>query len=225
MRRARGTTQRPTGPAPRIRNPLAIKRSPRVLERNVSVNTYVTPEWIPPDVELVRGDGKSCAIVGNAQSIMNRNDGHIIDVYDKVIRINNPKVTNNQCQGSRCDILFITPVSLKRLPRQKNRPYEIINVGTHLVNFFNEWSDKLRQDVGCDKARPTTGFIAIAYMIELGYNTSLFGFDWFRTPSLSAYHIAGKPDLQGDTKWEHHYPEWEEEIVKELITNAAMKTS
>lgn len=219
MRRSKGTTRRPTGPAPRIRNPLSLRRSPRVIERIVSSDRKL------PSVQLDRGEGKSCAIVGNAQSILDRSDGHIIDVYDKVVRINYPKTTNVQSQGSRCDILFVTPLSVKRLPRQQNHPYQIVNVGTHIVDFFNMWSDKLRQEVNCDKARPTTGFIAIAYLIDLGYTVNLFGFDWFKTPSLSAQQIIRRRDqeIETETKWQHHYPQWEEAIVKELIAKAAMR--
>lgn len=211
-------------PAPsRIRNPLAIgKRKPIVIDRVVSVNTYITPEWIPPTVELARGDGKSCAIVGNAQSIMNRNDGHIIDVHDVVVRINSPTIVNNQCQGNRCDILFITPLSLKRLPRQKNRPYQIVHLDRHIPEFFDYWTQILRADTEDERARPTTGFIAIAQMAELGYNIKLFGFDWFSTPSLSDPNRHRNPSSE-KTKWKHHHPLWEKAKAEELIIRSIMK--
>lgn len=219
--RQRSRLDRPA--PPRIKNPLAIGRKQTVVRpRTAAVNTYVTPEWIPSAINLVRGDGKSCAIVGNAQSIMNRNDGHIIDAHDVVVRINSPVIANNQCQGNRCDILFITPLTLKRLPRQKNRPYQIVNVGTHLADYFEYWTKVLRQEVDCERARPTTGFIAIAQMAELGYNIKLFGFDWFNTPSLSDPKRQSNPSSE-DTKWKYHYPLWEKEQAEKLILQSIMK--
>jgi Glycosyltransferase family 29 (sialyltransferase) len=227
MRKPRGGTRRPMGPAQRIKNPLALRKAPRVVERTVSNTNYITPEIIPPNVTIPRGDGKSCAIVGNAQSIMDRTDGHIIDVYDTVVRINTPKPQSKQSQGERCDILFITPLSLRRLPRQKDRSYLIVNVGTHLVDYFNMWTTALRKEVDCPKARPTTGFVAIAHMIDLGYNVSLFGFDWFKTPSLSACATRGHRNVSKQTNstlWQYHYPEWEEATISKLIIKSAMNS-
>lgn len=220
----RNTIRRPPGPATRIRNPLSLKkpRTPIVVERTGANET------LPKNINIPRGDGVACAIVGNAQSILNQEAGILIDAHEMVVRINNPNIINPVCQGTKCNILFATPTSLRQLPRRKNRHYQIVDVGSHLADFFESWSDTLRQDVGCDKARPTTGFIAIAYMVELGYSVKLFGFDWFKTPTLSTHPTnhnrlnVSKPDIP--TLWKHHYPQWEEQTVKALLYDAMLGT-
>ena len=237
MKRLRRSLRRPTGPAPRIRNPLSQKRlkndlEPRVIERGTSrimsqkelerrqriiaereqrliritqAQRNNNAKLLFPIPDIPNGEGKSCAIVGNASSILQRKDGAIIDTHDVVVRINTPKIISKEGQGGRTDYLFVTALSAARLPRLQFPPYVVFNVSAHYTDeAVNKWSSVIRRETGNGRARPTTGFVAAMYMFEKGYNISLFGFDWFATPSIPLH-----PSIKSNTHWEHHYPAWE----------------
>ena len=62
------------------------------------------PEVAPCPVELELA-GRSVAIVGNASSILDRNDGALIESHDLVLRMNRGLPVSRQAQGVRTDIL------------------------------------------------------------------------------------------------------------------------
>jgi len=164
--------------------------------------------------KIPRGEGKTCAVVGNATSIFARSDGQIIEGHDLVIRINTPKILSQDVQGTRTDVIYVTDVSIKRLPKLKLPPYTIVSINDHLKEYFDEWSHILRSTVNNEKARPSTGFIAIAHMVYLGYQVHIYGFDWFKTPTIERASVGNK-------HWEHHYPAWEEEMANKLIASTS----
>jgi len=161
-----------------------------------------------PITEVPPGEGRTCAVVGNARSILDRLDGEVIDSHDVIVRINTPTIQSAGCQGHLLHYLFVTAVSMSELNINWPIPYGLINISEPAREFVERWSEVARGDTGDISARPTTGFVAIMYMHERGYNVNIFGFDWFKTPSLSAI---------GATPWQHHYPEWERVTVGKTL--------
>lgn len=168
------------------------------------------------------GSGVSCAIVGNAQSILSTKYGSVIDAHDVVVRINNPVIRKSESQGTRCDLIFVTHVTVTKLPKVPldQRSYEVVNVSTHLKDYFEDWATVLRKEVHDSKARPTTGFIATIKMLELGYNVRLFGFDWFATPTI---HMPTDDVFRDKEMWKRHHPDWERRKISEFLVDYGIK--
>lgn len=164
------------------------------------------------------GSGVSCAVVGNAQSILSTKYGNIIDAHDVVVRINNPVIKKSESQGTRCDLIFVTHVTVIKLPKipPEQCEYEVVNVSTHLKDYFETWAATLRKEVRDSKARPTTGFIATMKMLELGYSVRLFGFDWFATPTI---HMPTDDTSRDKEMWKHHHPGWERQKISDMLVN------
>ena len=53
--------------------------------------------------------GKSIAIVGNAKSILETNYGEKIETHDVIVRLNKGYVTQPNAQGTRTDMVGLTP--------------------------------------------------------------------------------------------------------------------
>lgn len=170
------------------------------------------------------GYGKSCAVVGNASSILESFQGNRIDSHDIIVRINTPKIKSTVSQGSRTTYLYVIPLTIKRLPRLQFPPYTVVNVSEHISDHLDKWTELLRSLMQDPKARPTTGFIAATHMVELGYKVNLYGFDWFDTESLSNQPKIDKEFVDGSIKkpqnaifWKHHYPEWERAALTQIL--------
>lgn len=161
-------------------------------------------QWI----RKLASTGVKCAIVGNASSIVGSNQGKVIDSFDIVVRINTFTTIYPEHQGSKTDIVFAHQKSMKTVSSQQPT-CPIVNTSDQIPRLLDFWTEKLRADVGDEKARPTTGFLAITYMLDAGAKVTLFGFDFFKTPTLYTQTPA----------WRHHYPEWEQVIVDDLLTH------
>lgn len=162
---------------------------------------------IADSLKLKNGKGKKCAIVGNAESLFTKTNGETIDQFDVVVRINKPDIILPEAQGSKTDIIFVHRHTFATLPETENPTYEVINVSDEAKLLTNIWSKKLRRGVNNKIARPTTGFLAISYMLNLGYDVTLFGFDWYQT----------KTYYKDTQHWSIHHPKWEEQTIKTLF--------
>lgn len=163
----------------------------------------------------------TCAIVGNAQSIFDREDGDIIDQHDIVVRINSPYIKKAKCQGRKTSIIFTNrrrAMHVKALKQTRRHQYQIIILNDVCANDFERISKEIESDVGESSARPTTGFMAIYYVFGLGYDIQLFGFDWYKTPSITNMNAKRFEHLKKENGvWINHYPEWEERQIQELL--------
>ena len=140
--------------------------------------------------------GQSVAVVGNAKSLFAAELGAQIDRHDIIIRLNKGFVQAPAVQGTRTDMVGLTPelsegeVSAHFAPRHmlmlipKMRHYRIFgreNVKNTLFYPFRWWLAD-RNLIG---RRPSSGFMAISWLVRLGVAREivLYGFDFGQTPT------------------------------------------
>lgn len=140
--------------------------------------------------------GKSVVIVGNAKSLLSTTYGDKIEAHDVIIRLNKGFVTIPNAQGKRTDLVGLTPelteaetiasfepsYFLMLIP--KMRHYRLFGkdaVQKTLFYNFRYWLAD-RNLIG---RRPSSGFMAISWMVRLGQAKSitLYGFDFGATPT------------------------------------------
>lgn len=149
------------------------------------------------DKEMIKLiSGKSIAIVGNAASIFGSNCGAKIESNDIIIRLNKGYVKHPIDQGIRTSMVGITPELseqeivnlfgpnkfLMLIP--KMRHYKLFNrrsVQNTLFYNFRYWL----QDRNLIGKRPSSGFMAISWMIRLNATSEInvYGFDFGKTPT------------------------------------------
>ena len=135
--------------------------------------------------------GKSVVVVGNARSLLESDFGTEIDQHDIIIRLNKGFVIKPDAQGSRTDMVGLTPelseaeVAEKFAPGYwlmlipKMRHYRVFRpayVRQTLFYPFRWWlADRIL--IG---RRPSSGFMAISWLLRLGAARSitLYGFDF-----------------------------------------------
>ena len=139
---------------------------------------------------------QSVAVVGNAKSLFAAELGAQIDRHDIIIRLNKGFVQAPAAQGTRTDMVGLTPelsegeVSAHFAPRHmlmlipKMRHYRIFsreNVQNTLFYPFRWWLAD-RNLIG---RRPSSGFMAISWLVRLGVAREivLYGFDFGQTPT------------------------------------------
>ena len=139
---------------------------------------------------------QSVAVVGNAKSLLTTTFGSDIDAHDIIIRLNKGFVTLPSAQGTRTDMVGLTPelsedetiarfepsYFLMLIP--KMRHYRLFGkdaVRNTLFYKFRYWLAD-RNLIG---RRPSSGFMAISWMVRLGQAKSitLYGFDFGATPT------------------------------------------
>ena len=138
--------------------------------------------------------GKSIAVVGNAQSLFDAEFGTEIDAHDIVIRLNKGFVKSPLAQGHRTDFWGLTPelseaemqdqfdpkVILFLIPKLRHlRIYRPQNVAKLLFYARRYWL----QDRNLIGRRPSSGFMAISYLLRLdaAKSITLYGFDFGAT--------------------------------------------
>ncbi|THH36732.1 hypothetical protein E4Z66_07230 [Aliishimia ponticola] len=138
--------------------------------------------------------GKRVAIVGNARSLFHKEQGSEIDGFDVIIRLNKGFVVDTASQGSRTDMVGLTPELSETEVIQKFDPDYFLmlipkmrhylffgadNVARTLFYPFKWWLAD-RNLIG---RRPSSGFMAISWLIRLeqAEEIALFGFDFGKT--------------------------------------------
>lgn len=140
--------------------------------------------------------GKSVVIVGNAKSLLSTTYGTEIEAHDIVIRLNKGFVTLPEAQGTRTDMVGLTPELSEEETTENFKPSQFLMLipkmrhyrlfghdavrNTLFYNFRNWLAD--RNLIG---RRPSSGFMAISWMVRLGLAKSitLYGFDFGATPT------------------------------------------
>ncbi|HBV55905.1 MAG TPA: hypothetical protein DEF12_12855 [Rhodobacteraceae bacterium] len=140
--------------------------------------------------------GKSVVIVGNAKSLLATSQGAEIDAADIIIRLNKGFVTSAEAQGTRTNMVGLTPelteaetenlfapdFFLMLIPKMRHyRFYKSANVRATLFYRYRDWLAD-RKMIG---RRPSSGFMAISWMVRLGAarSVTLYGFDFGATPT------------------------------------------
>ena len=151
--------------------------------------------------------GKSVNIVGNAQSLFDREYGKEIDKADVVIRFNKGFITQPEKQGTKTSILMLG----RDMTKEEIDSYGaeiVVNRSTKYKNNIDYTISALDTELLRNRIRintPTTGFIAIDIcMTANAKSITLYGFDFEKTKTF--YNPDGY-------KTPHNYHK-EEELVR-----------
>lgn len=135
--------------------------------------------------------GKRVAIVGNAKSLFDLEQGKQIDTFDFVIRFNRGFITRPECQGTKTNLLILACELTNNEIHGYNATW-VANRSDRYNNpvYFtipNKDRKILREKLEC---QPSTGFMAIDLCLSSGAKSiDLFGFDFEQTPTF--YNPAG----------------------------------
>lgn len=150
---------------------------------------------VPSDQLMSDLTGKRAALIGNARSLAERDEGAEIDAADLVIRINRAPMPATRTHGSRTDWLALaTSIGAEDLDRirparmlwmshkRKRLPWRVATSPGFYLHPLAHWA-ALRDRLG---APPTTGLM----MIDLLAGSKLaalrlHGFDFFASLSLT----------------------------------------
>lgn len=145
-------------------------------------------------------DGKRVALVGNARSLAERDEGFEIDAADLVIRINRAPMPASRTHGRRTDWLALaTSIGAEDLQRigasrilwmshkRKRLPWSVATSPGFYLHPLGDWV-ALRDRLG---APPTTGAMMIDLLAASGLaSLRLHGFDFFASLSLTGSRRA-----------------------------------
>jgi len=164
-------------------------------------------------------NGKTVAIIGNAQSLFNKTYGKEIDSHDVVIRINRGIETcfNNTAlssHGKKLDVwvfnLYRTLEKFDIANQDKfHTPYKRLQMNyTPILGKIDSSISQEAQDeiVGMfSPKKVTTGFRILHYMTKFDPSkVSVYGFDWKETPTFYIKHRS-TTDLSHDYAKEKQY--------------------
>jgi len=155
---------------------------------------------IPEIKEFIKG--KKVALVGNAQSIFEKNNGKIIDNYDVIIRFNYGFTKRPESQGTRTDILILA-VNLTQAEQNLFKPKFMLNRSKICHNACKtiQWADRKRLINNCKQA--SSGFIGIDLCLSSGASEiALFGFDFNKT--MTFYNDPNYKTMHDFTKEEEY---------------------
>ena len=176
----------------------------------MTVTKFVDDEFLKERFE------QGINVIGNAQSLLQKNYGGIIDER-YTVRFNWPelnKFTGNRLDSIVCSLPEHIPssyqVDLLISKNTKTRPNsnyqyvipkQIIDDAQHLV------------DSTTDNKKPSNGFLLLYLLDKIGQeDVSIFGFDWKNTPSTTS-----KPNGKISTKQNDHDFESERRIIIKMI--------
>jgi hypothetical protein len=142
-------------------------------------------------------NGKSVALVGNAQSLLGAGLGTRIDQHDVVIRMNKGFVTDPASQGTRTDIVTLTPELTEADVVEKFKPKLFLFLIHRLRHFNIKTPENLKRTAFyahrywfADRTkigrRPSSGYMMISYLLRLNCakDITLYGFDFGKTPTF-----------------------------------------
>lgn len=161
-----------------------------------------------PELSRIKPEikGKRIAVVGNAQSIFDKQNGEEIDKNDFIIRFNRGFVLKPECQGTRTDFL----ITAANLTDDEIRLFHPRYTANRSSNYHSNTDFTINNKERCIMAsgigaQPSTGFMAINICLTFGAKEiNLYGFDFEKTKSF--------PNPDGYVT-QHNYSK-EEEILR-----------
>jgi hypothetical protein len=135
-------------------------------------------------------------VVGNAQSIFDKQDGQIIDKHP-TIRFNRIQVESTTSQGTRWDFLASSEIKTFEMYNSIKpgfhtllfTPYldeqichkNVIEFETNIFDMDIKISKRLMNEIGY---KPSTGLQILTYLSMTDIHVNIFGFDWKKTPTI-----------------------------------------
>lgn len=164
-------------------------------------------------------DGKTIAIVGNAQSLFGKTYGDEIDSHDVVIRINRGIETcfNDRAMishGKKLDVwvfnLYRTLENFDTTAKtQISNPYKRLQM--NYTPILGTIDSSISQEAQAEivgmfsPKKVTTGFRILHYITKFAPSSvDVYGFDWKETPTFYIKHKS-TTDLSHDYKRERQY--------------------
>jgi uncharacterized Rossmann fold enzyme len=186
-------------------------------------------------------NGKSVAVVGNAESLLSKNQGNEIDAHDVVIRFNKGcQIINSKHQGTKNDITILQHFLIRHKKYHINNRH--LKKCKYVLHIFNEteftkdahnitqipnsivtpillkFTSQLGDPApGEDIIGPTNGGLCIALLSSKHFEPSkitLFGFDFKKTKSVTKIRQKKEPRI-GE---KHNYFK-EEDYIRKLSKN------
>ncbi len=144
-------------------------------------------------------EGKTVALIGNAESLFSKTYGKEIDSHNIVVRLNKAamlydKFDVEKSHGTKTDIwMFWRTAEYKKKFTEINPNIKKMHMGHQDRNrinvtevdhvYPNELYAPLKLKAGKHN-NPTTGFMAIDYILDCAPALlSIYGFDWKKTPT------------------------------------------
>lgn len=171
-------------------------------------------------------DGKNIAIVGNAESLMDKTFANEIDSHDIVIRINKGVLLTsdmmNKSHGKKCDIYTVSGVGCvdvnlhtTTMPKLSYwmTTYKREDAPEKYHFFPEEMWNKLQEDLRTEsdfEVRPSTGLMTIYMIINATKyaNLDIYGFDFWQTKTF----------YNATRKWaKAHTPSLEKVLVEKIL--------
>lgn len=172
------------------------------------------------DTRIIQGIcfEQDVAIVGNAQSLLDRNLGDEIDSHDIVVRLN--KGVTIEKNGHKCDIHCAS--GREGIVDPQDFKTEIPQISFWMTPKYREmapshfylfpemsWRNLKMRALPGGADRPTTGLMAIYMILQTGAaNINLYGFDFWQTKTFYLDRRGSRPA---------HNPAKERDFVDELI--------
>ncbi|MND45950.1 Glycosyltransferase family 29 (sialyltransferase) [compost metagenome] len=195
----------------------AVKKSGRMVGRirRAFGMTYRSP--VDEGQLFALLDGKSVALVGNAQSLSQKVQGPEIDACDVVIRCNRAPIPNVASHGARTDFIATSTELEESIMAEKGAShilwmspprYALPGWIVRCRGFFL-YPKRRHEVLSREVARPTTGLMVIDLLSASPCRSVLlFGFDFFKTGSISNMPTKTAIPHNGDA---------EESFVRTLI--------
>ncbi len=166
----------------------------------------------------------SLILVGNGTSLLDKNNGSLIDSFDTVVRFNSYKTIGYEENiGAKTDIWFtVNDYHIKELNSYKEvytHSWEKNESKCKLTSEIRKYvkAKKIDHDLilSMPIKAPSTGLIAIYYFIEKYGFVTITGFDWWDREE----HHYGDKEVRGTL----HKPQEEYKIIKELEKENKLK--
>jgi len=165
---------------------------------------------------------KNVLLVGNSSSLLNKNQGGLIDSYDIVVRFNHGYPRNEFIKdtGSKTDIWICQFNNMNNQLDRYNKFNAKFNIRYNPCDVHENIKDKLKIcNVDFDKTKnhPTTGYLTIYFFlnnIKVQKSLTIIGFDSF--DNKFNYYEADRTDEKRCLK--NHDLGTEKENIQRLIS-------
>lgn len=163
-----------------------------------------------------------CILIGNSSNILGKKHGSTIDNFDIVVRFNRFRIVDfEQDLGTKCTHWVLNYAlttdgrdylvkNLKKVKTFTNSLAEALVFTTAKDNGKINQISKLvdikvtyKQFKRVFDSKPTTGFLAIRYFLDLYDNVTLAGFDFGK--SNHYWGNKGASDIPGKHEWDKEY--------------------
>jgi len=171
---------------------------------------------------------KTVALIGNAESLFEKEHGVKIETHDIIVRLNKAAMLYQRfdvekSHGKRTDIwMFWRTAEYKKHFGSIDQTIKKMHMGhqdrnrldmTMIDHFYpSNLYDPLKKKAGKHN-NPTTGFMAIDYILHCKPKLlSIYGFDWKETPTFT------DPDRKKEKLCPHDFETEKKYCIEEVLT-------